>query len=365
MIEDIVKSLISNYLDSQKGPLATRLRQAIIDWLNPVEPEPVPVITGWQPPTVSGEVCRLPGQFFMSGLRGSYKGKNGLFLGTYRPAKLYFWDGATFELIFSLPCESFYMLHMTPDGRPLVSTEYPAQLFKLQLDNTWLLVCNRSGNPSLGFDVWPYKDGLLWFTVNQAHGDQITIYRGNATGDNWQHHRNHEGHFLQDCTDGQTYWLVGEKNGLPYIVHENGSQVLLDEAYQGQIINYASVRNGLFTLGMNNIADIIAHDGKRRNGYVNYFDGKNDIAGIDCRPPFIMQTDIDLATGRRYAIASIWNETGYPAPELVISIDGRNPWKKIADIPFPSVQTVEIADGGVWSYGGQKDQFGAVHFNKS
>jgi hypothetical protein len=323
----------------------------------PVTPS-APITPGsWTPPATPGmhEICSRPGPFFMSGLRVP----DGLLLGTYRPAKLYKFNGAMNELL-SLPAESVYMLYMPPDGLPLFSTECPAQVYKMTTAGQWERKFTRSESNSLAFDIMPSRDGLILFTVDVVNSRNIRIYKGDANGHVWNALRDHTGHFKQVCTDGQTYYLGGEKDGLPYIEDQNGKQIMKDTAYVGQEINYAVVKDGIFTLGMNNIADLIA-DGTRRNGYINYLENGNDISGIDCKPPWIMNIRIDPVTKYRYAIASIWNESGYPNPELVMSKDGRK-WSKIADVPMPSVQTLEIADNGVYCYGGQYGQFGKVCF---
>lgn len=323
-------------------------------------PEPPQPPGTWTPPSKSGIVCKRDGGFFMSGLRVP----DGLLLGTYQYAQqahIVHWDWS-FSTQFSAPIESAYMLHMTPTG-PVCSTECPAGV--LEWEGGWKWVFKRPEPKSLAFDILPFQGGLLLFTKENVDSHNIRLYRGDINGLNWTPWKDFTGHFVQCCTDGGTVYLIGEQDGLPCIIDHNGKQILKDSTYKGQIINYAVVKSGLFTLGLNNIGDIIHEPSgdKRRNGYVTYFDGKNHIEAIDCVPPWIMNIKI-APDGSRFAIASIWNETGYPNPELVWSFNGYKPWKKIADIPMPSVQTIEIADGGVYCYGGEYNSYGAVYFHK-
>jgi len=329
--------------------------QAIID--TPPTPQP----GNWQPPTQSGFVTpQLPGPFFMSGLRTP----NGLLCGTYRPARLYLYDGAYHEQ-WSGAVESVYMLHQTPSG-PIFSTERPAGVWKKK-DGKWQPMFERPEIDSLGFDIWPYKGGLLFYTASNVNRDQIRTYIGDANGENWRPYKDHLGWYMpQLCTDGQTYWMVGRKDRYPHVMREDGAKIISMSDYVDDEINYAGVKDGLFTFGMNYKDATIWKDPtkKHRNGYVMWgTTGGLYHSGIDCKPPFVMNIRIDPATGYRYAIASIWNESGYPSPELVMSRDGRT-WVNLTSIPMPSVQTLEVADGGIYCYGGQYGQYGRVYFHK-
>lgn len=331
-------------------------------YLKTSSPDPSP--GSFTLPTESGIVApKLPGNFFMSGLRTP----KGLLLGTYRPAELYFFNGGLFERLLKLPTESVYMLHgPTPDGGYLFTTECPAQVWRCSNDqfNDWKCVFYRTEPESVAFDILPFRGGLSVFTSNRAWGEAQTVYVSDANGLKWDHWTEAKAPLYGGCTDGQTYYFVGwrERNGLrlPCIVDHNGAVVLIaDDSWKEQKINYASVKDGMFTLGLNNIEELI-DDGTRRNGYVMSHAPFH--SGINCKPPFIMQTE--AVESGRFAVASIWNESGYPNPELVWSRDGRADWKKIADIPFPSVQSMEIIPEGVLLYGGQKDSFGQVYFHK-
>jgi hypothetical protein len=293
---------------------------------------------------------RLNGQFFMSGLKTA----KGFYLGTYRPAKLYLYDTSYHELL-SLPTESVYMLHETPSD-VIFTTECPAGIGRVS-DGKWIQL--RPEPNSLAFDIWPYKGGLIVHTASNSNRMDIRTYRADINGNKWTAYKDHSGWYMPCyCTDGNTYWIAGRKRNIPCIEREDGVQVLYDQSYKDNEINYLSVKDGLFTLGMNCIGPMVPDGTGPRNAYINYFDGQNDIAGIDCNPPWIM--NIKTTPQGRFAIASIWNEPNYPNPELVFSPTGRRPWSKIADISFPSVQTIEVKDGIVYSYGGKKDEYGAV-----
>jgi hypothetical protein len=322
-----------------------------------------PVPGSFVAPTTPGmhDIGTIPGPFFMSGLRVP----SGLLLGTYRTAKLYLFNGS-FRVLLSLPTESVYMIYgPTSDGGYLFSTECPAQVWKCSDDqfDDWKCVFSRPEAESLAFDILPLDNGLCLFTVDKVNSHNIRIYKGDINGNSWSINKDYQGHFKQCCTDGARLYLVGEKDGFPYVVNRDGQQILLDKGYVGQEINYAVAKDNILTLGMNNIEDFIVSDGTRRNGYINYLENGNDISGIDLKAPWIMNIKIDPVTRYRYAIASIWRESGYPLPELAMSKDGRK-WSKIADIPMPSVQTIEIADGGIWCYGGKYGEFGKVCFYK-
>jgi hypothetical protein len=311
------------------------------------------------PPDVDvGMPPNLPGQFFMSGL----KTPKGFLLGTYKPAKLYLYDNAYHELL-SLPTESVYMLYgPTPDGGYLFTTECPASVWRCSNDkfNDWHKVFSRPEPVSVAFDILPFQGGLSLFTDNQAWGNDQRIFKADINGNSWNEWRVFSGNLVQDCTDGQTLYLIGNKDRRPYIIDHNGNTILhADPSWKEQTINYASIRSGRFTLGLNNIEPLIS-DGTRRNGYVMSHSPFH--SGIDLRPPFIMQTE--AVDEGRFAIASIWNEGGYPNPELAWSKDGVTGWVKIADIPMPSVQTIEVVNGMVYCYGGQKNVFGGVYAHK-
>jgi hypothetical protein len=301
---------------------------------------------------------RLPGQFFMSGL----KTPKGFLLGTYKPAKLYLYDSAYHELL-SLPTESVYMLYgPTPDGGYLFTTECPASVWRCSNDkfNDWHQVFRSSEDLSVAFDILPLHGGLCVFTSYQAWGNNQIIYKSDINGYTWSPWNSFTGNFVQCCTDGQTLYMIGNKDRRPCIIDHNGNTVLhADPSWKEQTINYASVKDGRFTLGLNNIEPVIS-DGTRRNGYVMSHAPFH--SGIDLHPPFIMQTE--AVDSGRYAIASIWNESGYGNPELAFSQGGVTGWSIIATIPMPSVQTIEIKDGVCWCYGGQKDQYGAVFAHK-
>ena len=320
-------------------------------------PGPGPTPGPWKPPTASGELCRLPGPFFMSGLRTPH----GLLLGTYRPAKLYLYDGS-FREVLSGPQESFYSFYMPPDGLPLVTTECPAGVWKMNADGSFTKRWSSDLGLSLAFDVHPISGGLSLFTLDRFGGRIVTMIKS-VDGLTWSTYKDVEGHLIQAFSDGVKELLIGEKDRYPYICDLNGNKIMQDQAYKDQTINFACYHKGVAVLGCNNI-DPLIHDGTRRNGYLTYFDGNNHIAGIDLKPPFIMNIKQDAEKEYVYAVASIWNETGYPNPELVWSKDGRSNWKKVADIPMPSVQTIEIADGGVYCYGGKYGKYGQVYFVK-
>lgn len=319
----------------------------------------------WQPPTQYGFVTpALPGPFFMAGMEFP----DGLRIGTYKDgsgiSRLYKYDGAFHEL-WQGPCESVYMIQRRKNGRVMFSTECPAAI-GIEDEAGKITVTKLRGEvDSLAFDIWPFRGGWMVFTASNVLYGRIRVYTSQDDGATWQLYKEHtcqDGIFKQLCTDGQTYYLVGHKNRLPYIEREDGKQILLMKDYKDQEINYASVKDGLFTLGLNNI-DALISDGTRRNGYVMYgtVDGMYH-SGIDCAPPWIMQTEV-YPSGR-YAVASIWNEGGYPNPEIVGSKDGRTGWAKIASVPFHSVQTMDESSGGIYCFGGQYGQFGQVYVHK-
>lgn len=321
----------------------------------------------WVPPEETGVVCELPGPFFMSGMPF----EDGLRIGTYKDsagiARLYKYDGAFHEL-WSAPCESVYHIQKRKNGRVMFSTECPAGI-GIEGDDGKVTWRQLRGEPdSLAFDIWPYRGGWMVFTVSNVTYTRIKIYTSQDDGGTWQLLREHScnnGIFKQCCTDGQTYYLYGHKDRFPYIEREDGAKVIKMTDYIDDEINYASVKDGLFTIGMNYQREIIDKDPTkpRRNGYVmpGWTSGMYH-SGIDCKPPWIMQTDI-FPKGR-YAVASIWNESGYPNPEIVFSANGQRDWAQITSVPFPSVQTMDYGDNGIYCFGGQYGAFGKVYFLK-
>lgn len=320
--------------------------------------------SGWQPPTQSGEVCRLPGPFAMSGLRTPA----GLLIGTYRPAKLYRYDGQ-FRELWAGPVESVYMIQRRQNGRAMFATEHPAGIATEGEDGKFTWTQLRPEPDSLAFDIWPYRGGWILFTTNNITRQNIRTYTSSDDGATWKSYKDHNavnGELFQMCTDGQTYWVSGHRDRKPYMEDERGKQVFWMSDYQEQTINYASVKDGLFTLGLHNIDEIIQHDGKRRNGYVLWgLENGSHPLGIDLMPPYIMQTDIHPQTAERFAVASIWNESGYPNPQVARSKDGKT-WKEsdVVTIPFPSVQTFDWGDEGYYCFGGKYGEFLAVYYHR-
>lgn len=348
-----------------KAAFGTDYSQALPHYLSCGWREPrYPLPGTWVPPKETKVFGELPGPFFMSGMPFP----DGLRIGTYKDsagiARLYKYDGAFHEL-WSAPCESVYHIQKRKNGRVMFSTECPAGI-GIEGDDGKITWRQLRGEPdSLAFDIWPYRGGWMVFTVSNVTYTRIKIYTSQDDGVTWQLYREHnvpDGCIKQCCTDGDTYYIYGHKNRYPYVEREDGKQTIWMKDYKDQEINYASVKDGLFTLGMNNIDDLIS-DGTRRNGYVmpGWTSGMYH-SGIDCKPPWIMQTEV-YPSGR-YAVASIWNEGGYPNPEIVYSRDGQRNWAHIASVPFPSVQTMDYGDGGIYCFGGQHGQFGKVYFLK-
>lgn len=322
-------------------------------------------IVAEQTPPLPDSLPQRPGPFFMSGMPFP----DGLRIGTYKDnqgiARLLKFNGAFSEL-WKGPCESVYMIQRRKNGRVMFSTECPAGIVYENADGTFGAKQLRGEVDSLAFDIWPYRGGWMVFTVSNILYGRIKIFTSQDDGETWQLYKEHtcqDGIFKQCCTDGDEYYLVGHKDRFPYIEREDGKQTIWMKDYKDQEINYASVKDDLFTLGMNNIDPLIS-DGTRRNGYVMWATtGGTYHSGIDLHAPWIMQTDIDPVTGNRYALASIWNESGYPQPELAMSKNGRD-WSCIFKVPMDSVQTMDIADGGAYFYGGKYGEYAAAYFLK-
>jgi hypothetical protein len=317
---------------------------------------PSTVVGNWKPPTASGWhdiTGRVPGGFFMGGCRTA----TGLRIGTYRPAKWYEFDGAL-KLAGSGPQESFYSFY-----KNLITTEYPAGVWD-GTSKRW-----EGTGSSLAFDIHEISGGLSLFTLNTFGGDTVTMMKS-VDGQCWNPYATVKGHLIQCYSDGNQERLVGEKDGFPYICNLQGQKVMQDSSYRGQMINFACFHKGVAVLGCNSIGPFNPEDGSRRNGYLTYWDGTHHIAGkypdgrdANCVSPYIMNIKQDPEKEWVYAVASIWNETGYPNPELVKSIDGKN-WGKLCSVPMPSAQTIEICDSGIYCYGGKYGEYGEVKFLK-
>jgi hypothetical protein len=95
-----------------------------------------------------------------------------------------------------------------------------------------------------------------------------------------------------------------------------------------------------------------------------YHNGKNGAVAKDLDCPWTMDMKVG-PDGWRYAIASVWNETGYPNAQLAVSKTGRGPetWT-IHSIPLPTVIDIELVEGGVMCHGGQYGEYGATYFQK-
>lgn len=317
--------------------------------------------------TLPLEIPKRPGPFFMAGMPFP----DGHRIGTYKDNEGYAhflkYDGQ-YKTLWSGFCESVYHIQRRKCGRAMFSLECPAAVVIENADGSFNVIKLRGEVDSLAFDIWPFRGGWMVFTTSNILYRRAKIFTSMDDGETWQLYKEHqspeEGKFVQCCTDDQDYWLYGDKDRFPYVEDEHGKQVILMKDYKEQTINYASIRSGLFTFGMNNIDPLIS-DGTRRNGYVMFgTTGGMYHSGIDLKPPFVMQTDI-RADGLRLALASIWREDGYPNPQLAKSTDGRT-WKEsdVVSLPFPSCQTTEFGDGGVFCYGGKFGEYGQWCFVK-
>ncbi len=368
MIEEIVRTLISNYLDSQKGPLSIRLRQAITEWLNPVEPEPVPVISGWQPPQTPGLHCILVNhgskRHYMSGLRipdGLLLGDYGLHVGG---AKIQRFDGTLYDEATMPDRESIYFFWMTPDGLPICTVEFYASILKRVASGKWEHRYTRPGQRELMFDPSQYGNEIIALRVNYAWGDAGTIVKGDANGNVWNDWKSYSNKRIMNlATDGNSVVMCGYNDRtISALFDANGNQIASrDENYVDQCYDYCISGNG----NVNMAARSITEDHNHRNAYIDLYDGKNIFTVCDdLARPWIMDMQVDKATGFRYAVVSVWQETDHPTSQLLESRNNGYAWKEVTEIPMPMCLSMQIADGGIYLFGGKYEDYGAVYFWK-
>jgi len=322
--------------------------------------------SSWQPPTTPGmhEIVSLPGPFGMSVMRDS----SGLLIGTYRQggqAKLYRFDGALHEEL-SLSVESIYMIVNTPDNLPIFTTEVPAQVFKKQSDGSWKITRLRSEDVSCAFEILQVGNNLVLMAVNQAWGNGIFLFKGDINGNDFQQWKSINGRYLNFGTDGAQIKLCGSsgqtKMDYPLIANENGDDIHSRLDYEDQQYSYVIGKDGIWNLGAQSITEA---DGFRR-AYIDIWDGKNLITVFDFNPPndppWTMDMQIDPATGYRWCVSSIWNESGRCRPALACSIDNGWHWTIVCEVPMPACIAMYFADNGIYLVGGEYDKYMKVFF---
>ena len=334
-------------------------------------PGPTPEPGEWILPATPGlhPVLSRPGGFFMDGMLDANNGD--LILCTYMfngQSYLLRWDGKTFTTELALPTESVYMPKMTPEGKILCSTEKPAQIF-LGYDAKYDRVMNRPEPTSLAFEFQDLQGDLVVFTCAEAWRDYgIQMYRGPVSGKSWgKWGPEFNGKlFLNSCSDGNNAYLCGHEKdngiGYPVIYNMSGDRVLRMGQYAKQQISYLLKRDNLWTLGLQNITEW-TDENERRNAYLNSYNGANtQDALLRIYPPWPMHIDMDPLTKIRYALCSVWNETGYPRAVLLHAKDGRD-WKLLTSLNMSTALSMIFVPGkGVIVVGGEYNQKGVVEY---
>jgi hypothetical protein len=304
----------------------------------------------------------------MSGLRVS----DGLLLGTYRPAKLYKYNGAMNELL-SLPAESVYMLYMPPDGLPLFSTECPAQVYKMTATGQWERKFTRSEPESVAFEFHKITTGLSVFTVNRAWGESVRLISGDANGNTWNAGPDINGkRLINSVSDSRTKYLIGsvkDSSGqdFPIICDRNGNEIARRPEFDDQTANYALLDDsGNMSIGMNAVDMEDKYHGKysKRNAYIDLYNVNSKVWRTikDLTRPYIFDMVMDEATKYRYLVETSWNERDFNTSIVWRSTDRGVSWNQLFEVEMRTVNSIQIADGGVYLYGGQFGQYGKVCF---